>query len=211
MVTLTLADLGFRASVGGAPSGTPFHTTTTGLGTTIAASGNIYDVPGAGVTGVRDILVKRSGDQGFFIYPGDRGFNSADRISVNGAGASDLGASLTMGFSPALPPNAGLASPSLLTDFDGDGRSDFAAGTRGVPAGTAGRVFLWYADAVSSANIVAGIMQYTTGSPIEPVGSAGANYRVVEAAGDMNDDGHPDLIVGDYEANTFVGQVHLLY
>jgi hypothetical protein len=211
MATLTLADLGFRASMGGAPSGTPFHATTTGLGAIIAASGNIYDVPGAGVTGVRDLLVKRSGSSGFFIYPGDRSFNSADRIAVNGVNASDLGSSLTMGYSAALPPNASLSSPTLLTDFDGDGRSDFVAGTRGPLTGTPGKVHLWYGDAVNSTNVVAGAMTLASGSEIQPPASAGANYRIVEAAGDLNDDGHPDLIVGDYEASTFVGQVHLLY
>jgi len=211
MVTLGLSDLGFRATPGGAPSGTPFHTTTTNLGNIMTASGNIYDVPGAGVTGVRDILVKRSTDSGFYIYPGDRNFNSADVIRVAGLNASDFGSSLSMGYSPALPPNAGLESPSLLTDFDGDGRGDFVAGARGIPTGSPGIVQLFYGDAVNATTVVSGVMQYTTGSPIQPPASTGTDTRLVEAAGDVNDDGHPDLIVGDRDANLLAGEVYLLY
>ena len=208
--TLTVADLGFRNGMG-VPSGAPFHTTLTNTGNIMTASGNIYDVPGAGVTGVRDILVKRSTSLSFDIYPGDRNFNSADVIRVNGLNASDLGSSLTTGYNPALPPNAGLASPTLLTDFDGDGRSDFAVGSRGIPAGTPGIVQLFYGDTVNATNIVTGAMQYTVGSPIQPSGSAGTDIRLVEAAGDLNDDGHPDLIVGNRDANAFAGEVYLLY
>jgi hypothetical protein len=116
-----------------------------------------------------------------------------------------------MGYNPALPPNAGLASPTLLTDFDGDGRSDIVVGSRGMPAGSPGIVQLFYGDAVSSTSIVSGVMPYTVGSPIQPAGSGGTDTRFVEAAGDVNDDGHPDLIVGNRDANTFAGEAYLLY
>jgi hypothetical protein len=210
MTTLTLADLGFRDG-GGVPSGLPFHATTANTGNIMAATGNVYDVPGAGAPGVRDLLVKRSGDSAFYVYPGDRNFLATDRITVQGASASDLGATLTMGYSAALPPNPAFESPTLLTDFDGDGRSDFAAGTRDVPAGTAGKVYLWYGDALNATNIVAGTISYTAGSAIEPAAGPNTTYRAVEAAGDLNADGHPDLVVGNTLANGFRGEVYLLY
>jgi hypothetical protein len=204
---LTFADLGFRTA--GVPSGTPFETTARDTGNIMFGAGNILNVTGAPNPGAADLLVKHTTEHQFYIYPGDTNFAPASRVRMAGPTNSNLGISLTRGVHSALPPNAAYPTPSMIGDLDGDGRPEFAAGTAGL-VGTPGQVYLWYADSLDS-GIVAGVQSATTGSFIEPPASAGTQQRIVQFAGDMTGDGNPDLVVGNWQANSLLGEVYLLY
>lgn len=198
---ITTAELGFRSSVGGAPSGTAFHS---GLpvnsGVSITPYANIFDVPG-GTAGAVDIIVRAPAAQGVFIYPGDTNFNPADRVELRGQNATDFGAGLGRGYHPALP--------GLTSDLDGDGRDEVAVGTTS-PSSTPGAVYLFYGDVVPN-QAGGALVQYTVASPIQPPASTGTQLRIVSTAGDLNGDGHTDFFVGDWQANGSAGELHLLY
>lgn len=193
---ITEADLGFRASVGGAPSGTPFESVPAGFGSSIASAANIFDVGSS--TGKVDIIVRGQSASSAYVYAGDTNFNPANRVDVHGLNATDFGIGLTRSYRPTIP--------SISDRFDSDMQSDFAISTTGTP----GSVYMFYGDLIPS-RVVAGVLSYTAGSPVQPPAATGTAIRIVEAAGDMNNDGHPDLFVGDYQANTNSGQLHLLY
>jgi hypothetical protein len=205
---LTFADLGFRNAMG-EPSGMPFETTKRDTGNILFNAGNVYNVAGGANPGATDLFVKHTAEHHFYIYPGDNNFAPANRIRMDGPNLSDLGISLTRGVHSALPSNSAYPTPSMIGDLDGDGRPEFAAGTQGA-AGTPGQVYFWYADSLDT-GITMGVQQATTGSFVEPPAATGTQQRIVQFAGDMTGDGNPDLVVGNWQANSLLGEVYLLY
>lgn len=193
---LAFTRLGFR-DMGGTPSGTPFETGQPILfGTTIVAS-NVVDSTSPGTV---DLLVKQVLDDKFYVYLGDTNFDPADRVRVDGIGSDDMGVSFASDFQPALAAHPSFPTPDRAGDLDGDGILELCAGAA-LPAGAA---HLWYSDAVD-ASAGDDAIASAEGSRIDPANVSGSSRRIVRYVGDLNDDGAPDIVVGDPDSSCVAG------
>ena len=101
------------------------------------------------------------------------------------------------------------SSVAEIGDLDGDGLAELAIGakgddTRGVQAGAVYVIFLSPAGANGTFPRVTRHVKLSS-----PAGAYGAFGSTIASAGDLNGDGHPDLVVGAPGA-TRVGAVYLL-
>jgi hypothetical protein len=202
---LTTADFGFIDQ--GMPSGMPLDDAGTrgSSGFVMSVLGNAYDVPGGQTPGAIDIAVQAFGTDHFVVYPGDNGFDPADKLIVEGAAInSDIGTSLANGYAPGLDIDLG--------DLDADGKAELLAADRvsSVTGASPGQAFLWYSDVVQTATTSAPL-SYADALPIAPPVSSGADRRAVEYVGDVNGDGAPDLVAGAGAANSNQGELTILY
>ena len=126
------------------------------------------------------------------------GFSSTSIVVIanNIAGNSGdlMGQSLGLGYHPQF---------GLLGDFDGDGLGDALLGS--VQRGTAaGGVDLFY-----GANPAVNRQRSTVDAQLEP--SDAGTTRFAAYVGDVNGDGHPDIMVGDPGYTSGQGRVRLVY
>lgn len=200
---LPFSEIGFRDG-GGTPDGQAFETGRPEFFGAPLAAGNVYDDPGGGNPGTVDLIVKQTTEDRFYVYPGDTSFAPADRIDIFATGSDDVGVSLAAGFYPSLPPHPAFPTPDLPGDLDGDGIVEMCAGSLNVGGIAPGASYLWYSDAVA-ASAGDGALSSSEASRIEPAAAASTTRRMARYIGDLNDDGQPDLLVGDPNAACAAG------
>ncbi len=185
-----VADWGAAMFYRGGPGGYDAGSVVTLLGT------DPYDGLGAPVAALGDLDGDGYGEVGVGSVGGESGWSTATvyRGSSSGPFAGD-GVSLgvreaTSEWSGSVPAGGG--------DIDGDGLPEVLLGTRGVDDGT-GAVELFF-----------GLPEGTTPDLTIPGGAAGDFFgRSVAAAGDVNGDGHGDVIVGAYGADHETGAAYV--
>lgn len=162
----------------------------------------------SGNTGVPDVAVLNGTDNYFWLYLGDNAggstFSNAARISFGapnaGFGSSDL--TISTGYVPSIA--------SSLSDIDGDGIDDVCIGSTVTGSPTAVPVYVYYgADATARVN--ANAVAAKDATQLNPTLRSGANSRTVQPVGDITADGHPDVIIGEPNANSNQGGITILY
>jgi hypothetical protein len=191
------------------PAGQPFATGAQNFGAIVGRAGNAFD---AGASGRLDVLVHRPTTDELYLYSGDTGLVQAQRVRVTGSG--NPGMSIANAYSPSLPPHAAFDSPDLLGDLDGDGIADICVG-----GNTGGAVSLLYGyDLAQLAMPPAAPQSWAwettiaaATTNIAPASANAATRREVTYHGDVDDDGHPDIVIGDRGATDAAGVVTLLH
>ena len=180
--------------------GAPIASKATNLfGSRVAVLGNIKD--GGSATGVRDIAIGESVSDQLFVQLGDPASSggapfTAPLVTINGPG-TNIGQSIASSYSPVF---------GDLGDLDLDGRGELLAGTR-----LSDEVLLWYGDVYATISTGATVAHTTASSTTLDAETDTTAELAVSFVQDFNDDGHPDVVVGDMRANTNAGQVILLY
>jgi hypothetical protein len=193
----------------GAPSGAPRLTATSrpgavgvldGLaegalgGTWLAGEADGDEAGGALTTmdadadGVREIVAGARGADGY-----------AGAVWITASDAASLADGLRISGDPASQAGAAVAA----ADLDGDGHDDLAVGA----SGGAGALYV-FAGPITDADLAGASASRAGLVPGDAAGSA------LAAAGDVNDDGLPDLLVGapgDASAGPASGAAYLLY
>jgi hypothetical protein len=203
MDPLTASDLGLRSATNGPPSGTPIATgsSTDFFGYALGTIGNLYDVPGASKNGVPDLAICTSLTDKMYLNPSDPVSGtvpdfSASEITIQGPG-SNIGVSVAHGLQPVQ---------GLVGDLDSDGRGDLLVGTRLTKD-----VVLWYADRFA-ASVTSSTVNKSTGISMKLQSEAADTGELItQYVGDFTGDGYPDIVVGDFHANSDHGQAVLFY
>lgn len=150
-----------------------FTTITTGNGTLVQANPNWIMLTDFNKNGLKELVCSNWGANSISIY---------ENISTS---TISLGSRVDLSISPNQYPQ-GLGS----ADFDGDGKSDFALSVAGSPIVLAARNIHPGTSTINSGSF-AGFMGYSANT--SPVGFA---------VDDIDFDGRPDMISGNYSAQT---------
>jgi hypothetical protein len=189
LTALPLSEFGFRPSANGQPDGTSFAQGTTDtigqFGSGVFALGNVYDLPSASKPGIGDLAVQEAQGNNFYVYTGDDNFATRILVIPNGPGNIHLGSS--------------IGSGRIGGDLDGDGFAELCAGADLDPSsgGTPAVGELWYGGTtLASALGTQSQLSTSSASRLDPTAAGNVVIRVAKFAGDLNKDGHPDLLIG---------------
>ena len=142
---------------------------------------------------------------------------------MTGAGAVWLvpGAASRYDFHQSLEPFAKWVGPETYTylgylgpvldsgDLDADGYSDITIGSYGYSS-YSGASFVIYGSGVGPS----GTQVITDAADTELTGASTSNYfggYSNQIPGDLNDDGYDDLVVGQYQANSYAGACYIFF
>ena len=177
-----------------------FHGSATGLSTSPASTINgpaANSAFGGAVAGGGDI----NGDGYDDVVVGAYGYSSnAGRVLVYLGSTSGLVTTAATTLNGAASSYFGRSVASL-GDVNGDGYDDIAVGA--YRASNVGQVTVYHGSA-------SGLTSTASTTLTGPSTNAQFGYSI-DRAGDVNDDGYADLVVGAYGANSYVGQVTLYH
>ena len=106
-------------------------------------------------------------------------------------------------------------SVSAAGDINGDGHADLLIGASGYPGSGKGRSYVVFGGpgVGSSGDILLSSLNGTNGFKLDGENNDDQSGYSVSAAGDINGDGHPDLLIGahDYLANSGKGRSYMVF
>ncbi|MDH5673044.1 MAG: hypothetical protein OEZ06_12890 [Myxococcales bacterium] len=194
---LATTELGLRAPVTMVPDGMPVASGAGSYGYEVSAIGQLLDIGPS--SGLMDVAVSGSLTSEFVVQPGDPASASDPRFSSTPTTVSggNVGQSIANGYHPVL---------TDASDFDGDGLPEICASDPLTPD-----IRLWYGDdflveaadnAVNKNTAIQILLDATQDDTLD---------LEVEFVGDVNGDGHPDMLIGDFWSFGTAGQAILLY
>ncbi len=92
---------------------------------------------------------------------------------------------------------------SAIGDFNADGIADLSVGAFGYNFNT-GRVYIFYGDGLP-------LPSFASSADLIVAGQSGSSFGGTMEAGDLNNDGKTDLIVGGIRYATYAGRVYVFY
>ena len=162
-------------------------------GRSVAAAG---DIDGDGFD---DVLVGAFGN-------GDAGTGAGAAYLILGSSSptsTSLGAEIE--YTGANAGDEAGISVSGAGDVDGDGYPDMLVGADGVGGSATGAAYLLLGSALPSSQSLASAVSFLGANPGDYTGTA------VSGVGDVDGDGHPDLMIGAPGANSEAGASYLVY
>ena len=161
---------------------------------------SIGDFDGDGLQDIAAYTDTMNARGGVRIYYGQSGgdFVDADSLQVRGVTGDLLGYTIGLGW---------ISTLGLIGDIDGDGRGDVVASTNQNT--DAGRVMLFY----GRAGLTGETPRPTTPASVEfhPAATEAFQNRRASFAGDINGDGHFDVLLGDPEHDGGDGRIVVYY
>jgi hypothetical protein len=170
---------------GGAVPNSTVDVVLTGAGASYSFGYSVARAGDVNGDGYGDVIVGAHGGNKAYLYYGGLGMDSVADIVLNGAASGD-----SFGF-----------TVSTIGDANHDGFADVVVTAYGNDAGgtDAGRVYIHLGSAVANSTLDA----IYTGAPGEQLGWVGA-------AGDLNGDGSPELVVSTPSPGSFTGIAYVI-
>lgn len=138
-------------------------------------------IPDSNMDGLRDVSVTPDGSSTSVIFFGDAETNGGTTFNVANEG-----------------------------DVNGDGFDDIMLGAPDVNSGT-GKIFVVFGSETGPQTFDLGSLDGTNGFVLFGIDSNDRAGKTVSTAGDLNDDGIDDIVIGATRANGFAGESYVVF